>query len=137
MPAGDWTRALHIKCKEKQWIQGEKQRYNGADHEGDDVEMLGNNPYRLTVDINGPYGAPAQEYSKYNVLLLVVCPSDQIKYSAAVFHAKPNKLRRCEHLQLQAAALTNGSIVCEHAALNACLSCRLYLAMLARMSHGL
>ena len=74
MPAGDWTRALFIKCKEKQWIQGEKQRYGDSSHEADDVEMLGNSRYRLTVDINGPYGAPAQEYGKFNVLLLVVQP---------------------------------------------------------------
>ena len=45
-----------------------------SDPEGEDVEWLGHLRTSLIVDVNGPYGAPAQDYRSYSVLLLVVRP---------------------------------------------------------------
>ena len=72
--AGDWTSKLYEICKQQVWVAAQQQSQNAYGEEEDfDVEMRRPNRYELQVDVNGPFGAPAQDYSHYNVLLLVVC----------------------------------------------------------------
>ncbi|CAA7396022.1 unnamed protein product [Spirodela intermedia] len=65
---GDWTRQLKVVFSEAcQPPTGGKSGLLRADVNGDD----GPNPRLPKVLIDGPYGAPAQDYKKYEVVLLV------------------------------------------------------------------
>ncbi|KAI3887010.1 hypothetical protein MKW92_023425 [Papaver armeniacum] len=65
---GDWTRQLKTVFSEVcQPPTGDKSGLLRADFHGDG----GNNPPFPRVLIDGPYGAPAQDYKKYEVVLLV------------------------------------------------------------------
>ena len=71
--AGDWTNKLYELCSQRKWLARETGRY--ADNEAEDAKWLKANKHMaLVVDINGPYGAPAQDHRNFNVLLLVVRP---------------------------------------------------------------
>lgn len=77
MCTGDWTTKLHQLCQAKVAEAKAAPESDTSAMQLDADEETGlkvpaASRYKLVVHLNGPYGAPAQEYRDFNVLLLVV-----------------------------------------------------------------
>ena len=74
--AGDWTKTLHKRCEKTMTpdaSEPSKPEVNGKE-EGGPVPALCILSPDMRVYVDGPFGAPAQDHSHFDCLLLVVKP---------------------------------------------------------------
>ncbi len=79
---GSWTKGLYSLCEKKIHALADanaKQDVEDIDLE-DGLHAVGPSlAGSMQVNVDGPFGAPAQDHSSYSCLLLVVSPSEMTR----------------------------------------------------------